>query len=133
MSARAKAQALHDGVSEMVVSALAGGDRAEQFTSGMVNGVHYLQLVEPIKELKRDNRLEEALTLCYAVIEGAEASASRERLEPAPWHTEQAAIIHRMLGQHDREVAVLERWVEACPADRRPGSRINERLEKLRG
>lgn len=133
MSSRAKAQAHHDGVSEMVELALAGGgDRAKQFASGMVNGAHYLQLVEPIKELKREGRLEDALTLCYAAIDGAEASAMREGLEPAPWYTEQAAIIHRKLQQHDQEIAVLERWVNACPPGRRDGSRIKERLDKLR-
>ena len=69
---------------------------------------------------------------CYAAIEGAEGSAAREGLEPAPWYTEQAAIIHRKLGQHDQEVAVLARWMNACPPGRRDGSRIKQRLEKLR-
>ncbi|MDN5725252.1 MAG: hypothetical protein L0G99_04870 [Propionibacteriales bacterium] len=133
MSSRAKAEAHHDSVSEMVSTALAdGGDRAEQFKSGMVNGIHYLQLVEPIKQLKRDDRLDEALSLCYAAIRGAEGSAAREGLEPAPWYTEQAAIIHRKLGQHDQEVAVLVRWVDACPPGRGDGSRIKQRLDKLR-
>ena len=64
MSSRAKAQARHESVSKMVSTALVeGGDRAEQFKSGMVNGVHYLQLVEPIKQLKREERLDEALAL----------------------------------------------------------------------
>jgi hypothetical protein len=97
----------------------------------MVNGVHYLQLIEPIKQLKREERLDEALTLCYAAIDGAEAG--REGREPAPWYTEQAAIIHRKLGQKDQEVAVLERWLRACPADRRENSGIAQRLDKLRG
>lgn len=133
MSSQAKAQAQHESVSEMVSTALAdGGDRAEQFKSGMVNGNHYLQLVEPIKKLKREERLDEALALCYAAIEGAEGSAMRDGREPAPWYTEQAAIIHRKLGQHDHEVAVLERWVSACPPDRRDSSGIKQRLEKLR-
>lgn len=35
----------------MVTDALAGGGaRAESFAQGMVNGVHYLQLFEPIKQ-----------------------------------------------------------------------------------
>jgi hypothetical protein len=98
----------------------------------MVDGVHYLQLVEPIKQLKRDGRLDEALGLCYAAIEGAEAAARRERLEPAPWYSEQAAIIHRKLQQREQEVAVLERWLAACPPERR-GGRIQARLDELLG
>lgn len=74
--------------SDMVREALeGGGDRAAQFQRGMYQGVHYLQLVEPIKQLKRENRLEEVLALCYQAIRGAEQG--REGREPAPWYTEQ--------------------------------------------
>lgn len=130
LSSGAKVAAHQQGIDQMVTDALAGGGaRAESFAQGMVNGVHYLQLVEPIKQLKREGRPEEALVLCYAAIEGAEAN--REGREPAPWYTEQAAIIHRKLGQRDKEIAVLERWLAACPPERRDGSRIAERLSKL--
>lgn len=48
----------------MVRAALeGGGERSRQFQRGMYKGVHYLQLVEPIKQLKRESRLEEALAL----------------------------------------------------------------------
>lgn len=133
MSSKAKAQAHHQGTSEMVSTALAsGGERAEQFKAGMVNGVHYLQLIEPIKQLKREERFEEALVLCYAAIEGAESDAARDGMDPAPWYTEQAAIIHRKLKQPAEEIAVLERWLRACPPGRRDGSGIKARLDKLR-
>lgn len=88
-----------------------------------------LQTVEPIQELEREGRLEEALVVCYAAIGGAERA--RNGREPAPWYTEQAAIIHRKLGQPDQEIAVLQRWLRACPADRRSGSGIKRRLDKL--
>lgn len=52
--------------------------------------------------MKRENRLEEALALCYQAIKGAEQD--REGREPAPWYME-----HRKLGQHQEELAVLER------------------------
>lgn len=130
MSSLAKARARHDQRTEMVQEALAGGgQRSMEFSAGTVNGVHYLQLVEPIKELKREGRLEDALVLCYTAIAGAEGD--RKGREPAPWYTEQAAIIHRKLGQRDEEIAVLERWLTACPEDLRAGSPIAERLAKL--
>lgn len=130
MSSSAKAQAEHLGSRQMVQDALAnGGQRAEEFRAGMVNGVHYLELVEPIKELKREGRLEDALTLCYAAIDGAENS--REGREPAPFYTEQAAIILRKLGRREDEIAVLNRWLTLCPPEHRVGSRIGERLSKL--
>ena len=45
--------------------------------------------------------------------------------------SEQAAIIHRKLDQRAEEEAVLRRWLNICPSDRRAGSRIQERLEKV--
>jgi tetratricopeptide (TPR) repeat protein len=115
--------------SHMVKEALeGGGERAQQFQRGMYQGVHYLQLIEPIKQLKRENRLEEALALCYQAINGAEQD--REGREPAPWYTEQAAIVHRKLGENDQEIAVLERWLNITPPDRRSGSAIAERHQK---
>lgn len=132
MTSQAKALASHQDRSELVRNALAeGGPRADTFRAGLVNGIHYLELVEPIKQLKRDGRLEEALTLCHAAIDAAESS--REGREPAPWYSEQAAIIHRKLGQRDEEIAVLTRWLAACPPERREGSRIHARLAKLTG
>lgn len=131
MSSQAKNQASHDERSRMVRQGLAeGGHRASSFRAGMVNGVHYLELVEPIKQLKRDGRLEEALSLCHAAIEAAEGD--RGGREPAPWYTEQAAIIHRKLGQRDEEIAVLTRWMAAAPPERREGSRIATRLAKIK-
>lgn len=55
MTSKERAAADHARTREMVADAVAGGGRrAEEFRSGMVNGVHYLELVEPIKQLKRD-------------------------------------------------------------------------------
>jgi hypothetical protein len=125
-----RANEAHREMSGMVQEALAsGGARATQFKRGMVDGVHYLELVEPIKQLKRDGRLEEALVLCYKAITAAEGDAGGR--EPAPWYTEQAAIVHRKLAQKDEEIAVLKRWLAKCPKAHRSGSRIAERLAKL--
>ncbi len=132
LQSRAKAAAHQATIDRMVADALAGGGaRGASFAEGMVNGVHYLQLVEPIKQLKREDRLGDALVLCTAAIQGAEAA--REGREPAPWYTEQAAIIYRKLGRREDEIAVLRRWLAVCPPERRTGSRIGERLDKLIG
>jgi hypothetical protein len=118
--------------SDMVLEALeGGGERAAQFQRGMYQGVHYLQLAEPIKQLKRENRLEEALVLCYQAIRGAEQD--REGREPAPWYTEQAAIVQGKLGQHQEEIAVLERWLSLAPPALRQNSKIAERRRKCPG
>lgn len=130
MSSHDKAQAEHAGRRGLVQQRLAdGGSRAVMIKAGMVNGVHFLELVEPIKQLKREGKLEEALMLCFAAIEGAEGA--REGREAAPFYTEQAAIILRKLGRRDDEIKVLKRWLAVCPPERREGSRIAERLRKL--
>ena len=114
----------------MVDQALsAGGARADQFAAGMVEGRHYLELVEPINELKRQGRLEEALQLCYRAIDGAEHDLHNGR--PAPWYTEQAAIVHRKLKQHDQELAVLRRWLRHVPEIDWAQTTIGQRLQKL--
>lgn len=95
----------------------------------MIEGVHYLELIEPIKQLKRDGRLEEALTLCYAPIEGAENG--RDGRVPAPWYTEQAAITHRKRGQKNQEIAVLERWLRFVPMEARSNTELGARLAKI--
>jgi hypothetical protein len=47
-----------------------GGERAQQFKRGMVDGARYLELVEPVKQLKREGRLDEAgLSTCEYVFE----------------------------------------------------------------
>ena len=134
MTSEEKRATRHHESQEMVREALAqGGRRAQEFRNGMVNGVHYLETVEPIKQLKREGRLREALDLCYLAIAAAENEARAERQTPAPWYTQQAAIIHRKLGEREAEVAVLERWLSHVPAKQREDSRIGQRLAKLTG
>ena len=118
---------------DMVDGALTSEDpeRAAQFRRGMVGRYHYLETVEPIQQLKREGRLQEALDLCYGAIDAAEQD--RGGREPAPWYTEQAAIIHRKRGQRDEEVAVLQRWLRLCPPERRAGAKIGQRLAKFQG
>jgi hypothetical protein len=130
LTSRERINSSHTEKSAMVREALqGGGERAQQFKRGMVDGVHYLELIEPIKQLKREGRLEEALVLCYKAIEGAEGDAGRGM--PAPAYTEQAAIIHRKLSQKEEEIAVLRRWLARCPTAQRADSSIAERLSKL--
>ncbi len=109
LTAGERINSAHAEKSAMVREALEGGGaRAAQFRRGMVDGVHYLELVEPIKQLKREGRFEEALVLCYKAIEGAEGDADDSI--PAPGYTEQAAIVHRKLRTKRRKDAIGEQW-----------------------
>lgn len=135
MTGKEKANASHAGTTARVrADRAAGGARADEVAAGTVEGIYFLEAVEPIKELKRQGKLEEALRLCYIAIEGAEGATRRDGYgAPAPWYTEQAAIVHRKLKQRDEEIAVLQRYVAWLAPELREGNRIAERLAKLVG
>lgn len=104
--------------------------QAERIAAGTVGGVHYLELVEPIEQAKREGRNEDALALCYQAIEGAERG--RDGREPAPAYTKHAAIVLRKLKRPNEEAAVLERYLRWLPEEHRASHQFTERLAKVR-
>ncbi|WP_337661945.1 hypothetical protein [Actinoalloteichus sp. AHMU CJ021] len=77
-----------------------------------------------------------ALALVHALIAVAEKEALVSGHEPAPAYTERAAILHRKRKEYSQEVAVLERWQNACPPRHRgpgePQSKLAQRLTRAR-
>lgn len=104
--------------------------RAREISQGIVDGIHYLELAEPIKQAKREGRNEDALQMCYQAIEGAERD--RQGREPAPAYTRHAAIILRKLKRPDEEASVLERYLQWLPDEAREQHGFTERLAKVR-
>lgn len=84
---------------------------------------HYCAWVEPIKQLKRDDRLDEALALLLEVIAVVELTENCDGREPAPWYTEQAAIIYRKQKNPAGEIEILQRWLDAA---HRNGHRVED-------
>lgn len=120
----------HRQRSESVRQTLAeGGAAAAEVAAGMVNGVHYREMLEPIQELKRQGRNEDALQLCYAAIEAAEGDLYMGT--PVPFPTREAAIVLRKLKQRDEEIAVLQRWLAFVSEERRADTDLGKRLAKL--
>jgi hypothetical protein len=76
-----------------------------------VRGRHYSRWVEPIRTLKRQGKVEEALILLLECIEATEKEPGPF---PAPWYTWEAAIIYRQRRDYAAEVEILERWVRAA-------------------
>lgn len=131
MTSATRARARHQDINDTLrARAESGGEDARRVARGTVNGVHYLQLIEPIKQAKRDGRLEEALSMCYTAIEGAEKD--RAGGVPAPAYTEHAAIVLRKLGRRDEEAKVLERYLAFVPSGKRPEHPFTERARKAR-
>lgn len=99
--------------------------------SGEMRGYTPLELIEPIKQLKREKRYEDALTMLYAAIEAEERAIPHSGGIPAPWFTEHAAICHRKLKQHEEERAVLTRYLNHLTSEQRAASPIQERLTRV--
>lgn len=106
-------------------------EQARAVASGRVRGVHYLELIEPIKQAKRDGNNELALEMCYAAIEGAE----KDRMGgvPAPAYTEHAAIVLRKLKRRDEEIKVLRRYLRWVPDGKRDDHPFADRIRKVEG
>jgi hypothetical protein len=82
--------------------------------AGSVDGKHYLQYVEQVKQLKREGCTQEVLDLLFKLADAAEREAALDKtygghgLVP-PWYCENIAIIYRKEKRYADEVAILER------------------------
>ena len=108
-----------------------GGQEAFAQSQRLVQGMDFVEWVEPIKQMRRDGDDDGALQILMACIDAAERDAVANGWQPPPWYTQQAAIILRKRGDHALEVALLERYVGACPAGAASAD-IAERLVKAR-
>jgi tetratricopeptide (TPR) repeat protein len=86
---------------------------------GLVPGRHYTEWVEPVKQLKREGRLEEAEVLLLECVDAVEAQARAEDRPVAPWYYEQLGIVYRKLGDKAASDAIAQRHATA-PSTSRP-------------
>lgn len=75
-------------------------------------GRHYVDWVEPIKELKRQGKLEEAEKILLACVDATERESTITNYGVAPWYYEQLAIIYRKQDRPAAEVDILERFMK---------------------
>lgn len=94
--------------------------------AALARGRHYTEWVEPIKQMKRDGRHNDALTILGECMDATERA---DRGRPAPWYYEQAAIIYRKDRDLDAEHAVIERYFAACEEE--PHEKMVERRQKV--
>ncbi|WP_158506307.1 exonuclease domain-containing protein [Tomitella biformata] len=99
-------------------------------TRQQVRGKHFLAWMPVVKQLKRDNRLDEALTLLLECIEAVEAEY-RPLEWPAPGWTREAAIVYRKQKDIAGEVGILQRWVDAAQATGKPPSPTHSIIQRL--
>jgi len=82
--------------------------------AGYIDGRHYTEYAEDIKELKRQNKFKEAESLLLKIIEVLKAEAKIEGPHwfIAPWYFEQLAIIYRKQGLIKKETEILEHFLK---------------------
>jgi hypothetical protein len=89
----------------------------------------YWELVEDIKQLRRDGHTARAGAMLFKCIEAIEA----EHTCPAPWYFEQLAIMFRKEGNFAHEVQILVRYMLACErVGEAPFAEMEARLLKAR-
>lgn len=100
--------------------------------SGTYQGKHYTEYVETVRQLKRENRLDDAVTLLGHLVDATEAENRAEQMGVAPWYYEQLAIIHAKRKDSVAEVAILERFAGQRHAPGSSPAKLLARLEAAR-
>ncbi len=103
-------------------------------SAGAVGGSHYTDHVEQVKNLKRENRHQEAIELLLKLVEATEAEsrAAGPGWGVAPWYYEQLAILFRKEKRFADEVEILERYEQQPKAPGAGPMKLAYRLSKAR-
>ena len=99
---------------------------------GFYRGRHFTEWVDTVKDLKRADRLEEAVTLLEGLVEATEAESQAQGVGVAPWYYEQLAIIRRKQHDPEAEVEMLERYERQPHAPGMKPPQLAARLEAAR-
>jgi hypothetical protein len=94
--------------------------------------MEFTEHVDEVRELRRQDRDEEAERLLLRLVEAVEAEAAAEGWGVAPWYYEQLAIIYRKRKDLDAEVSILERFARQRHAPGASPPKLLARLERAR-
>ena len=99
---------------------------------GYVDGAHFTEYVETIRDLKRARRIDEAIALLLKCVDATEAEDRVERMGVAPGYYEQLAILYRKEKRFADEVSILERYAQQRKAVGALPAKLADRLAKAR-
>ena len=105
---------------------------SEYKSYGEVEGRHYTNYVESVKQLKRENKYAEARKILLSLIDATENEANNSAFGVAPWYYEQLAIIYRKEKNYSSEVEVLERFQKQKKSPGSKPKKLDERLVKAK-
>lgn len=114
---------------DSIASSFNTNDRSEEI--GYYLGKHYTEYVEQIKQLKREQKNQEAIDLLNELVLVVESESAINQSGLPPFYYEQLAILYRKEKQSDKEVEILERYIEVTSQYGEPSKKLVERLDKL--
>lgn len=103
---------------------------AKQAKAAAALGRHYTEWVEPVKELKRKGKLDEAERILLACVAATEREDEITKWGVAPWYYEQLAIVYRGQGRIDDEIKILQRYDKLRHGKGEGANKLSSRLEK---
>lgn len=86
---------------------------------------HFTDAVDTVKQLKREERHDEAEKLLLWCIEQAEQEDEFD--DPPPWYYKHLAIVYRKEKRYEDEVKVIERYLNEAT---KPQKDLQKRLKK---
>lgn len=98
---------------------------------GFVDGRHFTEFVDEVKELRKQDNLQTELLL-LRLVDATESESEFNGQGVAPWYYEQLAIGYRQSGNTQAEIEILERFAAQEHAPGMKPAKLLERLEKLR-
>lgn len=108
------------------------GRSAPRTGPGTLDGRHYTECADDVRNLRRDGKDEEAERLLLRLVDATEEEAKAQKWGVAPWYYEQLAIIYRKRKDLDAEVRILERFARQPHAPGATPPKLLERLQKAR-
>jgi len=102
--------------------------------AGSVDGHHYTDSVEKVKQLKREGKNHDAINILLKAVDSTEKESefAGEGWGVAPWYYEQLAIIYRKEKEYQKEVEILERYAAQPKAPGAGPQKLAERLAKAK-
>jgi hypothetical protein len=127
---RIKKSSPNESLDELVASYESKHARVRE--AGSVDGKHYTNYPDQIRQLKREKRHVEAIKLLLKLVYATEQESKVAGWGVAPWYYEQLAILYRKEKDYDKEVAILERYESQTKAPGAKPQKLALRLVKAR-
>ena len=99
---------------------------------GYVDGSHFTEHVETVRNLKGAQRMDEAIALLVKCVDATEAEDRFQGMGVAPWYYEQLAILYRKGKRLADELSILERYARQRKAPGVLPAKLAERLVKAK-